>query len=337
MEHLPLFLSLKDRQVLVVGGTAMAARRTRMAVEAGARVRVVAGNGLAPDFDECGSFEHMARDFRGSDLDNVVLVFVASDDDALEQTVSRQAQARGLPVNVADRRGLCSFIMPSIVKRAPVTVAVSTAGQAPILARHLRGQLESSLPAGLGRLAEFAGSMRPQINERIEDATRRRHFWERLIEGPVADYVDAGDMDAAEELLNRMLRDETERADTAAANDTQGVVYIVGFGPGDPDLLTFRALRLMQKADVIIIDGKTPPAIMELARRDADRVFVGEKGQGPEQIESHLIAHACDGKRVLWLQPGNPAEANAGGKEIIALKKHNVPFQIVPGISAASC
>lgn len=167
MEHLPLFLSLKGRVVLVVGGTAMAARRARMAVEAGAHVRVVARD-LAPDFNECGTFEHLARDFTASDLDDIVLVFVASDNAALEEAVSKRAQARGLPVNVADRRGLCSFIMPSIIKRTPVTVAVSTAGQAPILARHLRGQLESTLPAGLGRLAEFAGGMRPRISEAVE-------------------------------------------------------------------------------------------------------------------------------------------------------------------------
>lgn len=335
MEHLPLFLSLKDRAALVVGGTAMASRRTMLAVEAGARVRVVAPS-LAPDFDECGEFEHLAREYKTSDLDDVVVVFVASDDEALEETVSKQAQARGLPVNVADRRGLCSFIMPSIIKRAPVTVAVSTGGQAPILARHLRSKLEASLPAGLGELAEFAGAMRERISAAIEDPTRRRHFWEQMIEGPIADYIEAGERDAAQWHFDKMLSDEAAETGDRAGGNLQGMLYLVGFGPGDPDLLTFRALRLMQKSDMIIVDGNTPSAIMELTRRDADRVFVGGDGLDPQQLDAKIISLVGDGKRVLWLKPGNPLETETDRREINVFEKRNIPFQIVPGISEAT-
>jgi len=335
MKIFPIFLDLREQSVLVVGGGAMAARRCAAITQAGGRARVVAET-LSEAFEDCHDFDHQARAFAPDDLDGARLVFVATEDEELNQRVSSLAIARGIPVNVADRLKLCSFIMPSIVNRSPVVVAVSSGGEAPIVSRLLRAQLETRIPRRLGQLAAFAGGLRKRIKQAIPDSTRRRRFWEKVTDGPVGDYVLAGQTDDAHRLLEKIL--SAESGDNAAPN--LGEVYLVGGGPGDPDLLTFRALRLMQQADVVLHDRLVPDAILDLVRRDAERVFVGkrrgEHALTQESISQLLVDLARKGKRVLRLKGGDPFTFGRGGEEIETLASQDIPFQVVPGITAAN-
>jgi uroporphyrin-III C-methyltransferase/precorrin-2 dehydrogenase/sirohydrochlorin ferrochelatase len=335
MNHFPVFLELRDRPVLVVGGTAMAARRCKATLTAGAKVRVVAHD-LSPAFDDCSGFTHEARDFRPDDIDGAQLVFVATDDEDTGVQVSALAHERGVPVNVADRRHLCSFIMPSIVDRSPVIVAVSSGGEAPILSRLLRSRLETWVPRRFGRLAQFAGDCRERVKAAIPDITRRRRFWETIVDGSVAEYILAGQSDDAGRLLEQTLAAASDDRDAPLT----GEVYLVGAGPGDPDLLTFRALRLMQQADVVLHDRLVDDAVLDLVRRDAERVYVGKR-RGDHELPQDLISQtlvdlAKQGKRVLRLKGGDPFTFGRGGEEIEALASHGIPFQVVPGISAAN-
>ncbi len=335
MNHFPVFLELRDRPVLVVGGTAMAARRCKAVVTAGARVRVVAP-ALSPAFDDCQDYSFEARAFLPTDLDGAQLVFVATDDEDTGIRVSADARERGIPVNVADRRHLCSFIMPAIVDRSPVVVAVSSGGEAPILSRLLRSRLETWVPGRFGRLAQFAGDCRERVKAAIPDITRRRRFWETIADGPVAEYVLAGQSDDASWLLEQTLAAASDDRDAPLT----GEVYLVGAGPGDPDLLTFRALRLMQQADVVLHDRLVDDAVLDLVRRDAERVYVGKR-QGDHKLPQDLISQtlvdlAKQGKRVLRLKGGDPFTFGRGGEEIEALTSHGIPFQVVPGITAAN-
>ncbi len=335
MKYFPIFLDLKDQPVLIVGGGVMAARRCAAMTEAGGRVRVAA-EALSEAFEDCRDFEHLARAFAPDDLERARLVFVATDDEDLNDRVSALARERGIPVNVADKQSLCSFIMPSIVNRSPVVVAVSSGGEAPILSRLLRAQLETRIPRRFGQLAAFAGGWRKRIKQAIPDAARRRRFWERVTDGPVGNYILAGQTDDARRLLEETLT--AERGGDAGPN--LGEVYLVGGGPGDPDLLTFRALRLMQQADVVLHDRLVPDAILDLVRLDAERVFVGkrrgEHALPQESISQLLVDLARQGKRVLRLKGGDPFTFGRGGEEIETLASHGIPFQVVPGITAAN-
>ena len=336
MKHLPAFIDLKDRPVLVVGGDAMASRRTSMVQRAGGTVRVISPE-VSQDFSTCGPFEHVARKFEVGDLEGTTLVYVACETDPdYETEVAKQAQLRGILVNVADRSDISSFIMPSIVDRAPIVVAISSGGEAPILARMLRAKLESLVPAALGTLASFAGSYRDRVKEVIPDIARRRRFWERVADGSVAENVLGLKPVAAKARMEELL--EAARLDQDM--EPAGEVYLVGSGPGDPDLLTFRALRLMQQADVVLHDRLVPDGILELVRRDADRIYVGKK-QGDhsmkqEEISRTLVTLAKQGKRVLRLKGGDPFVFGRGGEEIEMLSAEGISFQVVPGISAAN-
>ncbi len=335
MNHFPIFLDVRDRPVLVVGGSQVAARRCAAVMRAGGRVRVVAER-LSPAFEDCPGFEHAPRPFGPQDLDGVRLVFAAAEDDDLNARVAALAADRGLPVNVADRLNLCTFVMPSIVDRSPVVVAISSGGEAPILSRLLRARLETWIPHGLGRLARFAGACRQQVKQVIGDADRRRRFWEKVVAGPIAEYVLAGQAEAARSLLEEDLDAEYRQRDAPPV----GEVYLVGSGPGDPDLLTFRALRLMQQADVVLHDRLVPDVVLDLVRRDAERIFVGkrrgEHALSQEAISRLLVDLARQGKRVLRLKGGDPFIFGRGGEEIEALSDEGIPFQVVPGVTAAS-
>ena len=335
MKYFPIFLDLQEQPVLIVGGGAMAARRCAAITEAGGRARVVA-EVLSEAFEDCRDFEHLARPFRPDDLDGARLVFVASDDEELDERISTLARERGIPVNVADRQRLCSFIMPSIVNRSPVMVAVSSGGVAPILSRLLRAQLETRIPSRFGQLAGFVGSWRQRINRAIPDAVSRRRFWERITDGSVGEYILAGQIDDARRLLEETLAAERDGAE----GPNLGEVYLVGSGPGDPDLLTFRALRLMQQADVMLHDRLVPDVILDLVRRDAERVFVGkrrgEHALPQESISQLLVDLARQGKRVLRLKGGDPFTFGRGGEEIETLASYGIPFQVVPGVTAAN-
>jgi len=335
MKHLPIFIDIQDRLVLVVGGGETAARRAEAALKAGARVRLAAAE-ICPALEDVIAYrgvKHRRRDFQAGDLEGVTLVFAATGDRALDERISMLARDVAIPVNVADRLDISSFVMPAIVDRSPVVIAVGSGGDSPILSRVMKARLESLIPAGLGRLARFAGRVRKRVKAAIPDALRRRHFWEDLVEGAIAEYVLAGRGDKAETLLDKTLADAKRRP-------AHGEVYLVGAGPGDPDLLTFRALRLMQKADVVLHDRLVPDAILDLVRHDAERVFVGkrrgEHALPQEDISKLMIRLARRGKRVLRLKSGDPFVFGRGGEEIEALAAEGIHFQVVPGVTAAN-
>ena len=334
MEFLPLFHKLRDSQVLVVGGGEIALRKSRLLADAGAVLRVVAPaiDPQLADLVRGSGGQMLDRGYMQRDLDGCQLVIAATDDEPLNAQVSADARARCVPVNVVDSPALCTVIFPAIVDRSPLVVAVSSGGDAPVLARLIRAKLETWIPSTYGELAGLAARFRQKVKALYPDVTQRRAFWEEVFQGPIADRQLAGQGAEAE----RMLQAKVDGAPPHAP----GEVYLVGAGPGDPDLLTFRALRLMQQADVVLYDRLVAPAILELCRRDAERVYVGkrraEHALPQEQINQQLVNLAKQGKRVLRLKGGDPFIFGRGGEEIEELAAHGIPFQVVPGITAAS-
>jgi uroporphyrin-III C-methyltransferase/precorrin-2 dehydrogenase/sirohydrochlorin ferrochelatase len=336
MRHLPIFLDIQGRACLVVGGGAVAGRKVELLLRAGGRVTVVSpalGEGLA-EASAQGRIRHVVTLFTPAALTGHCLVVAATANPAVNAAVAAAAADCGLPVNVVDDPALCTFIFPSVVDRSPVVVAVSTGGASPVLARVLRARLETLIPATYGRMADLMAAFRTEVRARLPEGPARRRFWERVLQGPVAEQIYAGRERAAIRALRQALRD-------AAANPApQGEVYLVGAGPGDPDLLTFRALRLMQQADVVVYDRLVAPALLDLVRRDAERIYAGkEKARHtlPQEEINHLLVRlALEGKRVLRLKGGDPFLFGRGGEEIDQLAAHGIPFQIVPGITAAT-
>ncbi|MDH0745229.1 siroheme synthase CysG [Pseudomonas sp. GD03842] len=333
MEFLPLFHNLRGARVLVVGGGEIALRKSRLLADAGAVLRVVApeiGTELRELIDSSGG-EQILRGYQKADLDGCVLVIAATDDEPLNAQVSADARSRGMPVNVVDAPALCSVIFPAIVDRSPLVIAVSSGGDAPVLARLIRAKMESWIPPTYGHLAGLAARFRHQVKKLFPNVQQRRAFWEDVFQGPIADRQLAGQGAEAERLLQAKL--------DGAPPPATGEVYLVGAGPGDPDLLTFRALRLMQQADVVLYDRLVAPAILELCRRDADRIYVGKKRADhavpQDQINLQLVELARQGKRVVRLKGGDPFIFGRGGEEIEELAAQGIPFQVVPGITAA--
>lgn len=334
MDFLPLFHNLQGRHVLVVGGGEIALRKARLLADAGACLRVVApeiDSHLVALVEQSQGLVHH-RGYASGDLEGAVLVIAATDDEPLNAQISRDAQARGVPVNVVDAPALCSVIFPAIVDRSPLIVAVSSAGDAPVLARLIRAKIETWIPSAYGQLAGLAKRFRQQVKQLFPDVQQRRVFWEDVFQGPIAERVLSGQPAEAERML-------AERV-AGGAPKPLGEVYLVGAGPGDPDLLTFRALRLMQQADVVLYDRLVAEPIIEMCRRDAERIYVGKRRADhavpQEQINRLLIDLAKQGKRVLRLKGGDPFIFGRGGEEIGELAAHGIPFQVVPGITAAS-
>jgi uroporphyrin-III C-methyltransferase / precorrin-2 dehydrogenase / sirohydrochlorin ferrochelatase len=337
MRHLPIFLDLTGKPAVVVGGGAAAARRAEYLVSADARVTVFAA-ALSDEFRavrHSPHFRHEARDPNPADFIGGELCFIAAEDERLSLAAREAAKGAGALVNVADRPSLCDFIMPSIVDRSPLIIAISTGGGSPILARMLRARLESLFPAAYGRVARLAMSLRERAAEAIPSPTMRRRFWEDALEGPIGEFALAGDDRGAEAGLERAI----EQAARKRAEAPRGEVYLVGAGPGDPDLLTFRALRLMQKADVVLYDRLTDEGVMNLVRREAERIYVGKQPEDhelpQEEISALLVKLAKEGKRVLRLKGGDPFMFGRGGEEIEALAAQGIPFQVCPGVTAA--
>ncbi|SNR95738.1 siroheme synthase CysG [Pseudomonas segetis] len=334
MDFLPLFHKLKDRLVLVVGGGEVAVRKARLLADAGARLRVVAPEIRTElsDMVEAGGGELLLRGYQAQDLEGVALIIAATDDEPLNAQISTQAQALSIPVNVVDAPALCSVIFPAIVDRSPLIVAITSGGDAPVLARLIRAKIETWIPSTYGQLAGLAKKFRAQVKTLFPNVQQRRVFWEDVFQGQVAESVFAGKLHEGERLLSEKVK--------GAAPQMLGEVYLVGAGPGDPDLLTFRALRLMQQADVVLYDRLVAPSIIELCRRDAERVYVGKQRSDhalpQEQINQRLVDLAKQGKRVLRLKGGDPFIFGRGGEEIEQLAAHGIPFQVVPGITAAS-
>lgn len=335
MNYFPVFLDLNNRLCLLVGGGEVATRKGRLLVKAGARLRVVAPE-ISAELRELAARyqgEIHARAYQTGDLAGCVLVVAATDDTALNETVSRDAQAARLPVNVVDNPALCTYITPAIIDRSPLVIAVSSGGEAPVLARLLRAKLETLVPLNYGRLAGLASRWRDRVKARFADTDQRRRFWEKILQGPAAELMLNGQEAAAEQILTTAIAQQDGPL-------TQGEVYLVGGGPGDPELLTLRALRLMQQAEVVLYDRLVSPEVMELVRRDAERIYVGkrrsEHAMPQENINQLLVDLARQGKRVLRLKGGDPFIFGRGGEEIELLAENNIPFQVVPGITAAS-
>ena len=334
MEQLPVYFQIKGKFVAVTGGGTAAARRAELALRAGARV-LVFSESLSGEFRPLEGFEHRPKPPALADIQDAALVFCATGDRKADEAVWALAKQAKIPVNVVDTPDLCDFIMPSIVDRDQLVIAISTGGVSPVFARIIRARLESVIPAAYGRLIAFAGAYRKRVSARIADAMLRRRFWERVLEGPVASRFLAGDEVQAKQELERALD-----AEESAAGHPAGEVYLVGAGPGDPDLLTFRALRLMQRADVVLYDRLLPKGILNLIRREAEFIYVGklpdDHTMAQKEITAKLVTLAQAGKRVLRLKGGDPFMFGRGGEEIEALAAAGIPFQVVPGITAAT-
>ncbi len=335
MDYFPVFLDLKKRRCLLVGGGEVATRKGRMLAKAGAALRVVAPE-ISAELRELVVTSHgelLQREYNSNDLQDCVLAIAATDIEALNERISADAQALNLPVNVVDTPALCTYITPAIIDRSPLVIAVSSGGEAPVLARLMRTKLETLIPSGYGKLAQIASQWRDRIKARFNDGDSRRKFWEKILQGPAAELMMNGQEEAANIFIsNELAADQPEL--------TQGEVYLVGGGPGDPELLTLRALRLMQQADVVLYDRLVSDGVMELVRRDAERIYVGkrraEHAMEQENINQLLVDLAKQGKRVLRLKGGDPFIFGRGGEEIELLAQHHIPFQVVPGITAAS-
>ncbi len=339
MDHLPIFFDVRNKPVIVTGGGLVAARKAEMALRAGAIVTVFADE-LSGEFREIRHHERF-RHRQGAptlaDLEGAALVFGGEEDFARDKALYDLARQARVPCNVADTQELCDFIMPAIFDRSPIVAAISSSGASPILARAIKTALETIVPPNYGALAIWARGFRDEVAARLTDVAARRRFWEDIMQGVAAERFLAGDeAGAAKELRSRL--DAAAGSTKAAA--LRGEVYLVGAGPGDPDLLTFRAMRLMQKAEVVLYDRLIGPQILNLVRRDAERIFVGKEPQNhavPQPEISHMLVNlAKQGKRVLRLKGGDPFIFGRGGEEIEELAREGIPFQVVPGITAAA-
>ncbi|KGD65878.1 uroporphyrin-III C-methyltransferase [Alcanivorax nanhaiticus] len=336
MEFLPISWRLQGKQALLVGGGEVALRKGRLLHRSGAILDVVAPevcDELRQIVADSGG-QLLLRPFKDADLDGCGLVICATDDSVVNAHIADLAGARNVPVNVVDNPSLGDFIFPAIVDRSPVLISISSSGASPVLARKLRSQLESSLPARWGKLADLMARFRQPLKDKLDNVGARRLFWEQALDSPIVEKVLAGKDSEAEVLLAEAI------ADADADKLSRGEVYLVGAGPGDPDLLTFRALRLLQKADVVLYDRLVGKGIVDLARRDAELVYVGkarDKHALPQDNINELLVHyAKQGKKVCRLKGGDPFIFGRGGEEIDLIVQEGIDFQVVPGITAAS-
>jgi len=333
VQYLPIFTKLDNKPVLVVGGGEVALRKCRAFLKARASVTLV-----APWFcDELKEHAHnnevtlIDAYFDESHLDGKMLVIAATDRDEVNNNVFELANARNVFVNVVDDQPKCTFIFPSIVDRDPITIAISSAGTAPVLARRLREKLETLIPHHIGPLATLVGGFRDKVKKRFKHFSDRRQFWEGVFDSSVVSKVQTGDTQAAQQQLEQMLDAKAE---------PEGEVYVVGAGPGDPELLTLKALQLMQQADVVVYDFLVSDEIMELVRRDADLICVGKRLGDHSVVQDDtnqmLVDLAKQGKKVCRIKGGDPFIYGRGGEEVQVLAANNVNYQIVPGITAAA-
>lgn len=339
--NLPIFLKLEDQKCLVVGGGEIALRKIRALLKTKAAVTVVAPQ-ICDEITAMSKRQdilHIQAHFSDQNLDGCKLVIAATNDRDLNKCISQLARERNIPINVVDDPELCSFIMPSVVERLPVQIAISTGGNSPVLARLLRSKLETLIPSSYGKLASLMGSFRDKAKEKIPDLKQRRHFWEHVLQGSVAELLFSGQEKTAHKKLEKLFEESDPDSITNNLIGT-GNVALVGCGPGDPDLLTFRALRLMQQADVILFDRLVSDQIIDLARKDAERIYVGKKRDQhtlpQESINELLVRLAKEGKNVVRLKGGDPFIFGRGGEEIETLAAEDISFQVVPGITAAS-
>ncbi|GGD48591.1 siroheme synthase CysG [Lacimicrobium alkaliphilum] len=335
MQYFPLFVDTTALNVLVVGAGEVAARKAELLLRTHASITIVAPwacSTVERLVSEQSQLEWHSREYQPHDLNGRQLVFVATNDRALNQQISEQAKARNLLVNVVDAPDQCGFITPSIIDRSPVLIAMSSGGVAPVLLRYLRQKLEADIPRSISRLGAFAQTFREKVKRRFNNLTQRRYFWEDFFDGDIAEQVLKGNEGKATQLMEHYLAQSSPKI--------TGQVYLVGAGPGDAELLTFRALRLMQKADVVVYDRLVSQEILDMVRRDAEKIYVGKAASNhtlPQQdINQLLVTEAKAGKRVVRLKGGDPFIFGRGGEEIETLLEHRIEFEVVPGITAAS-
>jgi len=339
MDYLPVFLQLRDRPVLVVGGGRVAARKVELLRRTGAKITVVAPE-LADELRALatqGELQYVNTVFSPEHVTGTAAVVAATGVPEVNAAVSAAAREQNIPVNAVDDPAVSTFIFPAIVDRSPILIAISSGGQAPVLARRIREQMEAFLPARLGALARFMGERRKAVKRALRTAARRS-FWERIVGGVVGARVFAGDEVTAGKDFERELRTTHLTRSAGTGGLGLGECYLIGAGPGDPDLLTLRALQLLQQADVILYDRLVPAAVLERARREAERVFVGKQPGNhttQERINELLVHYARLGLRVARLKGGDPFIFGRGGEEIEVLAAHGIPYMVVPGITAA--
>ena len=334
MDFLPLFFNINNASTLVVGNGDSAARKVELLLKAGANVNLCADAPVKPlqvlidnsEITLVGSF------FVPEFLEGIILVVAATAESEQDDNIANLAKAKNMPINVVNHSEKSTFIFPSIIDRSPIIAAVSSSGSLPVLTRLLRSRLESNIPQSFGRLAELASKYRTRVKDKFPDVNQRRRFWEHHLEGLFAEKVFSGHETESSKIIEASLNEDSFLPG--------GEVYLVGAGPGDPDLLTFKALRLMRQADIVLFDRLVSPAILDLVRSDAERVDVGKERANhtlpQQQINELLVTLAKQGKRVLRLKGGDPFIFGRGGEEIDRLSDEGVPFQVVPGITAAS-
>ena len=360
MNTFPLFFKLEGRKVLIVGGGEVALRKADLLSRAGACITILAPN-ISHEIRELLSdnkHELIEKNYHKSYMSGARVIIAATDDETLNHEIHADATELNIPVNVVDTPPLCDFIFPAIIDRNPIVIGISSNGKAPVLARLLRARLETLIPQGYGKLAKLAGDFRTEVKAKIPTLTGRRQFWERAFEGQVSQLMFAGneteaaaqlqaDLDSTAAAIHKTAHPDAAENTTSTRSDESeknlpavGEVYIVGAGPGDPELLTFKALRLMQQADIVYYDALVSPQVLDLCRRDADKVFVGKKRSNHTVaqlgINELLVNSAKEGRRVVRLKGGDPFIFGRGGEEIESLRAHGVPYQVVPGITAAN-
>lgn len=335
MDYFPVFMKLQGQPCLVVGAGEIAARKIELLLKADAKITVIARkiSTHVSELQAVHDLNVLQKSFSTEDLIGFRLVISATDNQQTNELVAHTATQQNILVNVVDSPDLCSFIFPAIIDRSPIIAAVSSGGSAPVLARLLRAKIETVIPPAYGKLAALAEKFRSAVKHTIKVPAQRRIFWENNFQGAVAELVFAGkEQEAARQLTENLAKHEQ--------GTNFGEVYLIGAGPGAPDLLTFRALRLMQQADVIVYDRLVSPEILELARRDSEKIYVGKQRQNhavPQEDINILLADlAKAGKRVVRLKGGDPFIFGRGGEEIETLMQQGINFQVVPGITAAS-
>ena len=336
MNYFPVFFDLTAQRVLVVGGGEVALRKVALLERSGALITLVAPDVL-PELQAraaAGKINLAVREFIPDDLDGARLVIVATSRRAVNRWIASLSEARRIPVNVVDDREASRFIVPAIIDRDPVLVAVSTGGTSPVLARRLRERLEAVIPKKIGELALWLRALRHSARRRLRNTDERRRFFESILDGPAARRFIEGDAHAAQAVAQQLL------ATTSTAPRRAGEVTLVGAGPGDPELLTLKALRALQDADVILHDRLVPEGLLDMARRDAVRISVGKAAGGigstQEEINALLIEHAQQGRRVVRLKGGDPFIFGRGGEELEALARAQISFSVIPGVTAAA-
>ena len=334
MDYFPIFYRLKEKPCLVVGGGVVAARKIELLIRAGAQIEVIAETVCQSILDMQKQHSLVIRKtaFTETSLSDYKLIVSATNDHAINERVAEMARIQCIPVNVVDNPILSDFIFPALVDRSPVIIAVTSGGTAPVLARLLRAKIETVIPPAYGKIAKLAEKYRDKVKKLITSPSQRRIFWENVFQGPIAERIFSNNEQEAEDLCEQSLVNQNKLA--------EGEVYLIGAGPGAADLLTFRALRLLQQADIVLYDRLVSPEILDLARRDAEKIYVGKQRKNhalPQNSINQLLAGlARQGKRVARLKGGDPFIFGRGGEEIETLTAQRIPFQVVPGITAAS-